>query len=147
MAAFQMRERTDAGIAFHGHAGTEHHVGFHHGVAPDNRVMREIDRVGGDQRDAVFHRRSAGAITCNYDGVMKHHTDIGARAFIGSNTCLVAPVSVGDDAMTATGTVVTKDVPAEAMAVGRARMEVKPGLAVKLFEKLKAAKAKRQKGS
>lgn len=101
----------------------------------------------GDARVGEAANIGAGTITCNYDGVSKHHTDIGARSFIGSNTCLVAPVCVGDEAMTATGTVVTKDVPEGALAVGRARMEVKPGLARKLFEKLKAAKAKRQKGS
>ncbi len=101
----------------------------------------------GDARVGEHANIGAGTITCNYDGVSKHHTDIGARSFIGSNTCLVAPVSVGDEAMTATGTIVTKDVPAGAMAVGRAKMEVKPGLAIKLFAKLKAAKAKRQKGS
>ncbi|WP_371169132.1 bifunctional UDP-N-acetylglucosamine diphosphorylase/glucosamine-1-phosphate N-acetyltransferase GlmU [Aliiroseovarius sp. 2305UL8-7] len=101
----------------------------------------------GDARVGEHANIGAGTITCNYDGVSKHHTDIGARSFIGSNTCLVAPVTVGDEAMTATGTVVTKDVPNGAMAVGRARMEVKPGLAVKLFEKLRAAKARRQKGS
>ncbi|WP_289043649.1 bifunctional UDP-N-acetylglucosamine diphosphorylase/glucosamine-1-phosphate N-acetyltransferase GlmU [uncultured Aliiroseovarius sp.] len=101
----------------------------------------------GDARVGEHANIGAGTITCNYDGVSKHHTDIGARTFIGSNTCLVAPVAVGDEAMTATGTVVTKDVPAGALAVGRAKMEVKPGLAIKLFEKLKAAKARRQKGS
>ena len=101
----------------------------------------------GDARVGEHANIGAGTITCNYDGVSKHHTDIGARTFIGSNTCLVAPVSIGDEAMTATGTVVTKDVPAGAMAVARAKMEVKPGLAVKLFAKLKAAKAKRMKGS
>ncbi len=89
----------------------------------------------------------AGTITCNYDGVMKHRTEVGDRVFIGSDTMLVAPVRVGHDAMTATGTVVTKDVPDRALAIGRTPMDIKPGLAVKLFEKLKAAKAKRQKGS
>ena len=87
----------------------------------------------------------AGTITCNYDGVFKHRTTIGADAFIGSNTMLVAPVTVGDQAMTATGTVVTKNIPDGDMAVGRARQENKTGLAVKMFEKLKYAKAKRVK--
>ena len=63
----------------------------------------------------------AGTITCNYDGVFKHRTIIGADAFIGSDTMLVAPVTVGDGAMTATGSVVTEDVPAGALAVARAR--------------------------
>lgn len=87
----------------------------------------------------------AGTITCNYDGVFKHKTTIGQNAFIGSNTMLVAPVSVGNDAMTATGTVVTKNVPDGDMAVGRARQDNKPGFAVRLFEKLKAKKAKANK--
>ncbi|WP_133489514.1 bifunctional UDP-N-acetylglucosamine diphosphorylase/glucosamine-1-phosphate N-acetyltransferase GlmU [Aliiroseovarius marinus] len=101
----------------------------------------------GDARVGEGANIGAGTITCNYDGVSKHHTDIGARSFIGSNTCLVAPVSVGDEAMTATGTVVTKNVPTGAMAVARPKLEIKPGLAVKLFEKLRASKARRQKGS
>tara|TARA_R110002051_G_scaffold50280_5_gene97428 strand:+ start:1486 stop:2838 length:1353 start_codon:yes stop_codon:yes gene_type:complete len=87
----------------------------------------------------------AGTITCNYDGVFKHRTTIGADVFIGSNTMLVAPVTVGDQAMTATGTVVTKNIPRGDLAVGRARQVNKTGLAVKMFEKLNDAKAKRVK--
>lgn len=87
----------------------------------------------------------AGTITCNYDGVFKHRTVIGKNVFIGSDTMLVAPVTLGDDSMTATGTVVTHDVPAGAMAVGRARQENKPGFARKMFEKLKSAKARLKK--
>ena len=87
----------------------------------------------------------AGTITCNYDGVFKHHTHIGARSFIGSDTMLVAPVRVGDDAMTATGSVVTRDVPDGAMAIGRARLEIKEGFWRRMFEKMKAAKARQQK--
>jgi len=83
----------------------------------------------------------AGTITCNYDGVFKHHTEIGKRAFIGSNTMLVAPVRVGNDAMTASGSVITKDVPDAALGLGRARQENKPGLAVRMMNKLSAAKA------
>ena len=69
----------------------------------------------------------AGTITCNYDGFSKHRTEIGARVFIGSDTMLVAPVKIGDGAMTATGSVITRDVPAGALAVARARQEKKPG--------------------
>lgn len=87
----------------------------------------------------------AGTITCNYDGVFKHRTEIGARAFIGSDTMLVAPVRVGDEAMTATGSVVTSDVPDGALAVARARQDTKPGLARRMFERLRAAKARQQK--
>ncbi|KQI72817.1 bifunctional N-acetylglucosamine-1-phosphate uridyltransferase/glucosamine-1-phosphate acetyltransferase [Loktanella sp. 5RATIMAR09] len=95
--------------------------------------------------DATIGARSnigAGTITCNYDGVFKHHTTIGQDTFIGSNTMLVAPVTVGDAAMTGSGSVVTKDVPAGDLAVGRARQENKAGFALRLFEKLKARKAK-----
>ena len=88
----------------------------------------------------------AGTITCNYDGVFKHRTTIGRDAFIGSNTMLVAPVTLGDGAMTATGTVVTHNVPAGDMAVGRAKQTNKPGFATRFFEKLRATKAAKSKG-
>ena len=65
-----------------------------------------------------------GVVTCNYDGVNKHRTVIGDGAFIGCNTNLVAPVEVGAGAYTAAGTTVTRDVPADALAVGRARQEL-----------------------
>ncbi len=84
----------------------------------------------------------AGTVTCNYDGVFKHRTVIGADAFIGSNTMLVAPVRVGDGAMTGSGSVVTMDVPDGALALGRAKQENKAGLARRLMEKLRAAKAR-----
>lgn len=87
----------------------------------------------------------AGTITCNYDGVFKHHTKIGARAFIGSNTMLVAPVCIGDDAMTGSGSVITDDVDDEALAIGRAKQQNKDGLAYRLMSKLKAAKAAQKK--
>jgi len=86
----------------------------------------------------------AGTVTCNYDGVAKHRTEIGARAFIGSNTMLVAPVAVGDEAMTASGSVITRDVPAGALGIGRARQETRLGLARKLFAKLRMAKDARK---
>jgi bifunctional UDP-N-acetylglucosamine pyrophosphorylase/glucosamine-1-phosphate N-acetyltransferase len=87
----------------------------------------------------------AGTVTCNYDGVMKHRTVIGARAFIGSDTMLVAPVTVGADAMTASGSVVTENVPDGALAVARARQVNKPGLARRLMERLRALKAAKGK--
>ena len=88
----------------------------------------------------------AGTITCNYDGVMKHRTEIGARAFIGSNTCPVAPVKVGSDAMTATGTVITKNVEDGDLAIARAVQTNKPGRARKLMDMLRAKKAAKVKG-
>jgi bifunctional UDP-N-acetylglucosamine pyrophosphorylase/glucosamine-1-phosphate N-acetyltransferase len=80
----------------------------------------------------------AGTITCNYDGVFKHQTIIGKRAFIGSNTALVAPVRVGNDAMTGSGSVITEDVPEEGLAIARARQANKPGLALRFLNRLKA---------
>ncbi len=65
----------------------------------------------------------AGTITCNYDGVAKNPTHIGDRCFVGSNTMLVAPVTLGDDSYTAAGSVITKDVPEGALAVARAKQK------------------------
>jgi bifunctional UDP-N-acetylglucosamine pyrophosphorylase/glucosamine-1-phosphate N-acetyltransferase len=80
--------------------------------------------------DAVIGARAnigAGTITCNYDGVSKHRTEIGEGAFIGSDTALVAPVRVGARALVAAGSVVTEDVPDDALAVARGRQVNKPG--------------------
>ncbi|NKX43650.1 bifunctional UDP-N-acetylglucosamine diphosphorylase/glucosamine-1-phosphate N-acetyltransferase GlmU [Roseicyclus persicicus] len=86
----------------------------------------------------------AATVTCNYDGVMKHRTVVGRNAFIGSDTMLVAPVTVGDRAMTASGSVITQDVPAGALALGRAKQVNKLGLAEKLMDRLRAIKASRK---
>ncbi len=67
----------------------------------------------------------AGTITCNYDGFAKHRTQIGAHVFIGTNASLVAPVTIGDGAMVGAGSVITADVPADALALGRGRQVVK----------------------
>ncbi|MFN7093331.1 MAG: bifunctional UDP-N-acetylglucosamine diphosphorylase/glucosamine-1-phosphate N-acetyltransferase GlmU [Allorhizobium sp.] len=88
----------------------------------------------------------AGTITCNYDGVNKHETHIGAGAFIGSNSSLVAPVKIGDGALIASGSVITEDVPADALAFGRARQEVKPGRAAVIRERNLAIKAAKKAG-
>ncbi|MDR6951048.1 bifunctional UDP-N-acetylglucosamine pyrophosphorylase/glucosamine-1-phosphate N-acetyltransferase [Ancylobacter sp. 3268] len=80
----------------------------------------------------------AGSITCNYDGFSKHRTTIGANAFIGTNSLMVAPVTIGDGAYIGTGSVITEDVPADALAIGRARQVNKPGLAARLRERLQA---------
>jgi bifunctional UDP-N-acetylglucosamine pyrophosphorylase/glucosamine-1-phosphate N-acetyltransferase len=83
----------------------------------------------------------AGTITCNYDGVNKHETEIGQGAFIGSNSSLVAPVKIGDGALIASGSVITEDVPADALAFGRARQEMKLGRAAVIRERNLAIKA------
>ncbi len=86
----------------------------------------------GDARVGEGANIGAGTITCNYDGVAKHKTDIGKNAFIGSNSALVAPVKIGDGAYIGTGTVVTKNVPAGALAIGRAKQAIKEGWAKRL---------------
>lgn len=81
----------------------------------------------------------AGAITCNYDGVDKHETVVGEGAFIGTNSSLVAPLTVGDGAYVGAGSVITKDVPPGALAVARGKQEVREGWAAR---KKRARKAK-----
>ncbi|RJL19560.1 bifunctional UDP-N-acetylglucosamine diphosphorylase/glucosamine-1-phosphate N-acetyltransferase GlmU [Paracoccus siganidrum] len=126
--------------------GADAHVGNF--VEIKNSVLDEGVKVGhltylGDATIGEHANIGAGTVTCNYDGVMKHRTRIGARAFIGSDTMLVAPVSVGDAAMTGSGSVITQDVPDGALALARARQVNKPGLAIRLMDALRAKKEKR----
>ncbi len=79
----------------------------------------------------------AGTITCNYDGVNKHRTTIGEGAFIGSNTALVAPVTVGAGAIVAAGSVVTGDVPPDALTLARGQQVNKPGRATEIRARLR----------
>ncbi|MCM2504276.1 bifunctional UDP-N-acetylglucosamine diphosphorylase/glucosamine-1-phosphate N-acetyltransferase GlmU [Aureimonas altamirensis] len=97
----------------------------------------------GDARVGAEANIGAGTITCNYDGALKHHTDIGAETFIGSNSSLVAPITIGDGAYVASGSVVTEDVPADALAFGRARQVVKEGRGLAIRQRNAAAKAAR----
>lgn len=83
----------------------------------------------------------AGTIFCNYDGFNKHRTEVGPGAFIGSNSALVAPVRIGAGAMTGSGSVITEDVPDGALALGRARQEVRPGWAERFMSGMRARKA------
>jgi len=83
----------------------------------------------------------AGTIFCNYDGFNKHRTEVGAGAFIGSNSALVAPVTIGAGAMTGSGSVITEDVPDGALALGRARQELRPGWAERFMSAMRARKA------
>jgi bifunctional UDP-N-acetylglucosamine pyrophosphorylase/glucosamine-1-phosphate N-acetyltransferase len=94
----------------------------------DGAKVPHLSYVG----DARVGRRAnvgAGTITCNYDGFKKHKTDIGEGAFIGSNSSLVAPVSVGAGAIVGAGSVITRDVPAGAVAVARGEQRVSEGAA------------------
>jgi bifunctional UDP-N-acetylglucosamine pyrophosphorylase/glucosamine-1-phosphate N-acetyltransferase len=123
--------------------GGDVHVGNF--VEIKNSVLDEGVKVGhltylGDAHVGEATNIGAGTITCNYDGVMKHRTEIGARAFIGSDTMLVAPLRIGDDAMTGSGSVITENVPDGALAIGRARQATKPGLATRLMAALRLKK-------
>ena len=98
----------------------------------------------GDARVGANANVGAGTITCNYDGFLKYRTDIGAGAFIGSNTALVAPVTVGDGAIVGAGSVITGDVEADALAVTRAPQKGLTGWAARFRErKAKEKSAKR----
>ncbi len=94
----------------------------------------------GDSEVGAGTNIGAGTITCNYDGFNKQRTVIGANAFIGSNTALVAPVTVGDGAYVATGSVITSDVPPDGLAIARARQVDKPGRAEELRKRLHGKK-------
>ncbi len=86
----------------------------------------------GDAHVGAGANIGAGTITCNYDGFAKHRTEIGAGAFIGTNSSLVAPVTIGAGAYIGSGSVITDDVPADALALGRGRQMVKAGWAAAL---------------
>ena len=95
----------------------------------------------GDAEVGAGANVGAGTITCNYDGFFKYKTEIGAGAFVGSNTALVAPVTIGPGAIVAAGSVITADVAPDALAVARGKQESKPGWA-KGFRTMMAARKK-----
>jgi bifunctional UDP-N-acetylglucosamine pyrophosphorylase/glucosamine-1-phosphate N-acetyltransferase len=97
----------------------------------------------GDARVGAKSNIGAGAITCNYDGFEKHLTDIGEDVFVGSNAALVAPVKIGDRVNIAAGSVITRDVPADAFAIGRGRQEVREGRAT-TYRTMKKKRAKKE---
>lgn len=94
----------------------------------------------GDARVGQRTNIGAGTITCNYDGYNKSHTDIGSDAFIGSDTSLVAPVTVGDGALIGAGSTITHDVAANALALTRAEQKEYPGMAELVRQRKKAIK-------
>jgi bifunctional UDP-N-acetylglucosamine pyrophosphorylase/glucosamine-1-phosphate N-acetyltransferase len=125
------------------------------GVHIGNFVETKKTRMGEGSKanhlsylgDGVIGRRvnvGAGTIFCNYDGVNKHTTVIEDGAFIGSDSQLVAPVTVGKNSYVGTGTTVTEDVPEDGLAIGRARQVNKPGLGARLRERFKAQKANKK---
>jgi bifunctional UDP-N-acetylglucosamine pyrophosphorylase/glucosamine-1-phosphate N-acetyltransferase len=99
----------------------------------------------GDARVGAGANIGAGTITCNYDGFDKHHTDIGAGAFIGSNAALVAPVRIGDGAFVGAGSVITKDTAANGLAVTRSEQREIPGWGEKFRAHKMAEKAAKKK--
>ncbi len=101
----------------------------------------------GDATVGAGANIGAGTITCNYDGFAKHRTEIGAGAFIGSNSALVAPLRIGAEAIVGAGSTITRDVPARAVAVARGSQQVKPERAPELrqrFARRRAGKAAKE---
>jgi bifunctional UDP-N-acetylglucosamine pyrophosphorylase/glucosamine-1-phosphate N-acetyltransferase len=96
----------------------------------------------GDAEIGAGANIGAGTITCNYDGFFKYETHIGAGAFIGSNTALVAPVTIGAGALVAAGSVITRNVADDAVAVARGDQVEKPGRAARFRERMQAKKKK-----
>jgi bifunctional UDP-N-acetylglucosamine pyrophosphorylase/glucosamine-1-phosphate N-acetyltransferase len=95
-------------------------------VIGEQAAVSHLSYVG----DATIGRGTnigAGTITCNFDGVSKHQTNIGSGVFVGSHSTLIAPLEIGDSAFIAAGSVVTQDVPKDSLAIGRSRQEVKKG--------------------
>ncbi|MAI59321.1 MAG: bifunctional N-acetylglucosamine-1-phosphate uridyltransferase/glucosamine-1-phosphate acetyltransferase [Rhodobacteraceae bacterium] len=127
------------------HATVGNFVEVKNAIIGDKSKINHLSYLG-DAKVGKSANIGAGSITCNYDGVMKHHTKIGDGAFIGSNTMMVAPITIGKDAMTASGSVITKDVPEEALALGRGTQENKPRLGRKLMKIFKQRKQKKDIG-
>ncbi len=134
------RLRPGAEIAEDAHIGN--FVEIKNAIVEEGAKANHLTYIG-DARIGAGANIGAGTITCNYDGVFKHRTEIGAGAFIGSNSALVAPVSVGARALVAAGSVVTDDVPEGGLAIARARQVVKPSLGQRMMERLRALKAER----
>ncbi len=101
----------------------------------------------GDARVGAAANIGAGTITCNYDGFSKFFTDIGEGAFVGSNSSLVAPVTIGKGGYVASGSVITESVPDDALAFGRARQKTLPGKGKELRERFASAAAARKKAA
>ncbi len=98
----------------------------------------------GDAEIGAEANIGAGTITCNYDGLAKHKTEIGAGAFIGSNTALVAPVTVGAGAIVGAGSTITRDVAEDAVATARGEQTDHAGAASRLRDRQRARKARNQ---
>jgi bifunctional UDP-N-acetylglucosamine pyrophosphorylase/glucosamine-1-phosphate N-acetyltransferase len=136
------RLRPGAEIGAHAHIGN--FVEVKKAAIGEGAKANHLSYIG-DARVGAGSNIGAGTITCNYDGYEKHVTVIGANVFVGSNTALVAPVTVGDGANIAAGSVITRNVPADALAITRAALDVREGWAARYREIKAARKAARQK--
>ena len=94
----------------------------------------------GDAAVGAGANIGAGTITCNYDGFLKYRTEIGEGAFVGSNSALVAPVTIGAGAIVGAGSTVTRDVAPDALALARGTQEARPGWARRIREKMAVRK-------
>jgi bifunctional UDP-N-acetylglucosamine pyrophosphorylase / glucosamine-1-phosphate N-acetyltransferase len=134
--------------------GTDIRAGAHVGsfVELKNTLLREGSKAPhlsylGDASIGRDTNVGAGTITCNYDGFAKHPTTIGNRVFIGSDTALVAPVRIGDGAYVAAGSVITENVPADALAIARGRQANKAGWATARRKEMGRAGKSKSSGS
>jgi bifunctional UDP-N-acetylglucosamine pyrophosphorylase/glucosamine-1-phosphate N-acetyltransferase len=120
--------RLRPGADIGGNARIGNFVEIKQSVVEEGAKVNHLTYIG-DARVGAKANIGAGTIVCNYDGFAKHRTDIGAGAFIGSNSALVAPMTIGDGAYVGSGSVITKPVEADALAVARGRQEAHPGWA------------------
>ncbi|MDE3110424.1 MAG: bifunctional UDP-N-acetylglucosamine diphosphorylase/glucosamine-1-phosphate N-acetyltransferase GlmU [Acidobacteriota bacterium] len=152
MTSSRLRARSQIGPFARLRPGADIREGAHVGnfVEVKNSVIREGAKAMhltylGDASVGRGSNVGAGTITCNYDGVAKYHTEIGDRVFIGSDTALVAPVRIGDGAYVAAGSVITENIPADALGIARGRQSNKPGWARERRRQLAAAKSPRRR--
>jgi bifunctional UDP-N-acetylglucosamine pyrophosphorylase/glucosamine-1-phosphate N-acetyltransferase len=136
------RLRPGARIGAGAHIGN--YVEIKNAIVEPGAKINHLSYIG-DASVGAGANIGAGTITCNYDGFAKHHTAIGAGAFIGSNSALVAPVSIGDGAMVGAGSTLTEDVPADAITVTRAEARTIKGGAARFRRKHAALKADKTK--
>ena len=148
MVSSRLHERSQIGPFARLRPGADIREGAHVGnfVEVKNSVIREGAKAMhltylGDASVGRGSNVGAGTITCNYDGVAKYHTEIGDRVFIGSDTALVAPVRIGDGAYVAAGSVITENIPPDALGIARGRQSNKAGWARERRRELAAANA------
>ncbi len=131
------RLRPGAEIGAHGKVGN--FVEIKNAIIGNGAKVNHLSYVG-DADIGADSNIGAGVIFCNYDGVFKHHSTLGERVFVGSNSALISPVVVGNDALIGTGSVVTHDVPAGDLVLARSAQVNKKGRGKRLMDMLRAKK-------